>query len=286
MPVTCATGQKLPVHLPDVAADNTEAMGAPHLTAGWEPDLDVGDTLLRAFVFAIADRLTTMADGVGGRLRRTPEAAYADPHSAFVFDNGVVLLQPPGVIDIHRVVEEALAFYPPERTWILFSAWPLPDLSPAGLELVGHPPFLLRAPAPFTRPDPPGSRVVEVGTAEELADFEKVLVEGYPMPEGGAIIDHRLLGGPVRLWVGYDGDRAVAVSGAHVAHGVIEVDWVATLPDVRGRGFGAALTGRAAGCRPELPAVLVASDDGRPIYERLGFLPIHRCTIWTRPGRS
>jgi len=269
-----------------MATAETDAVTQAHLTTGWEPDLEVSDTLLRSFLFAFADRLTTMADGVGGRLRRTPEAAFADPHSSFVFDNGVVLLQPPGVADIHRVVEEAMAFYPPERTWILFSAWPLPDLSAAGLELVGHPPFLLRAPSPFTRPDPPGSRIVEVRSRQELADFEQVLVEGYPMPEGGAVIDHRLLGGAIRLWVGYDDTRPVAVSGAHVAHGVVEVDWVASLPDVRGRGFGASLTGRAVTCRPELPAVLVASDDGRPIYERLGFLPIHRCTVWSRPGRS
>ena len=263
-----------------------------HLTHGWEPDLAVGDTLLRAFLFAFADRLATMARAVGGHIRRTPEAAFADPHSAFVFDNGVILLQPPGVADIQRVVEEAAAFYPPERTWILFSAWPLRDLSGAGLELVGHPPLLLRAAAPFTRPDPIGSRIVEVHTAAELADFERVLVEGYPMPEGGAIIDHRLLGGAIRLWVGYaavDGDeddRAVAVSGAHVAHGLIEVDWVAVLPEVRGRGYGAALTGRAVACQPDLPAVLVASDDGRPVYERLGFLPISRGTVWMRPGRT
>jgi GNAT superfamily N-acetyltransferase len=265
-----------------MAADPEE-----HLTHGWEPDLAVRDTVLRAFLFAFADRLATMAQAVGGQIRRTPEAAFADPHSAFVFDNGVILLQPPGVADVHRVVEEAVAFYPPERTWILFSAWPLPDLSAAGLDLVGHPPLLLRASAPFTRPDPVGSRIIEVGTAEELADFERVLVEGYPMPEGGAIIDHRLLGGAVRLWVGYDeNNRAVAVSGAHVAHGLIEVDWVAVLPQVRGRGYGAALTGRAVRCQPDFPAVLVASDDGRPVYERLGFLPISRCTVWMRPGRT
>ncbi|MEA2686613.1 MAG: hypothetical protein QOE93_1808 [Actinomycetota bacterium] len=274
-----------------VTATEPEMTTAVHLTHGWEPDLAVGDTLLRGFLFAFADRLATMADGVGGRLRRTPEACFADPHSAFVFDNGVVLLQPPGVADIAAVVADALDFYPPGRTWILFSAWPLPDLSSAGLELVGHPPFLLRTPAPFIRTDPPGSRIVEVTTRQQLADFERVLVEGYPMPEGGAILDHRLLGGAIRLWVGYDDSpdgegRAVAVSGAHVAHGLVEVDWVATLPDVRGRGWGAALTGRAVAVEPDLPAVLISSDDGRPVYERLGFLAVHRCTVWARPGMT
>jgi len=28
------------------------------------------------------------------------------------------------------------------------------------------------------------------------------------------------------------------------------------------------------------PAVLNASDAGRPTYERLGYIPISRCTLW------
>ena len=146
----------------------------------------------------------------------------------------------------------------------------------------------LRAPAPFTRPDPAGSRIVEVRTRQELADFERVLVEGYPMPEGGAIIDHRLLGGAIRLWVGYDGDGA---GGGRLRRPRGPRRWSRWTgwppsPTVRGRGFGAALTGRAVSCRADLPAVLIASDDGRPVYERLGFLPIHRCTVWMQPGRT
>ena len=47
--------------------------------------------------------------------------------------------------------------------------------------------------------------------------------------------------------------------------------YVAALPAARGRGVGAAVTWAATLCQPELPAVLVASDDGRPVYERMGY---------------
>ncbi|MDT4977821.1 MAG: hypothetical protein QOG98_3579, partial [Pseudonocardiales bacterium] len=33
-----------------------------------------------------------------------------------------------------------------------------------------------------------------------------------------------------------------------------------------------------------LPAVLFASDSGRPVYERLGYLPVSRWTLWHRPA--
>jgi hypothetical protein len=54
------------------------------------------------------------------------------------------------------------------------------------------------------------------------------------------------------------------------------------LPAARGRGYGAALTWRAALTQLELPAVLLASDDGRARYECMGFLPLLRFTLWLR----
>ena len=61
---------------------------------------------------------------------------------------------------------------------------------------------------------------------------------------------------------------------------------VATIPDARGRGYGEALTWHAARADPSLPAMLLSSDDGRSIYERMGFLPLQRITLWyrSRPG--
>jgi len=53
----------------------------------------------------------------------------------------------------------------------------------------------------------------------------------------------------------------------------------------RGKGYGAAVTEAAATAVPEEPAVLLASDDGRHVYERTGFLAVDRWTLWTRLER-
>jgi hypothetical protein len=70
------------------------------------------------------------------------------------------------------------------------------------------------------------------------------------------------------------------VAGASLLHGITEIDWVGTLPVARGRGVGAAVTWAATAVDPSRPAVLIASDPGRPVYERLGYLPINRFTLW------
>ena len=255
------------------------------LTTGWEPDLPHEDSLLRRFVYSFADRSQFVAIALGGRHQRTDLADFADPDSAFVFDNAVTLLRPVDDREVAAIVEEASEFFPPQRTWVLFSVWPLPDLTAAGLELVGHPPFMLRPPGPAPTVSG-GLRIVEVETAEQVAEFDRVLTEGYPMPGGGAVADARLLGGPIRLFVGYEGARPVAVSGAGISHGLVDVEWVAVLPECRGKGYGKAMTVHAMTAEPDLPAVLLSSDDGRPVYERLGFLPVLRCTIWWRPTLS
>ena len=49
------------------------------------------------------------------------------------------------------------------------------------------------------------------------------------------------------------------------------------------RGIGAALTWVATLVEPDLPAALIACDDGQPVYERMGNLRPLRLTAWHRP---
>jgi hypothetical protein len=127
-----------------------------------------------------------------------------------------------------------------------------------------------------------------VTDSEELVTAERVLVEGYPMPEleplaRGELLAPAILGGPTRVWVGYVDGLPASVAAAHVHAEAVLVEYVAALPWARGRGAGAAVTWAATLADPSLTALLVASDDGRPVYERMGYVAIERWTAWLRP---
>jgi ribosomal protein S18 acetylase RimI-like enzyme len=81
-------------------------------------------------------------------------------------------------------------------------------------------------------------------------------------------------------FVGYADDKPVASGTAYVGDDLVRIEAIATLPEVRGRGFGRAITAAAIGVDPAKTTALVASDLGRPIYERLGFVAILRTTYW------
>ena len=86
----------------------------------------------------------------------------------------------------------------------------------------------------------------------------------------------------IRIWLGLEGDRPVGAAVTSIAHGINQVMLIVTLPGVRGRGYGAALTWEASLAEPSLPAMLLSSDLGRPVYERMGYLPLVRFTVWYR----
>lgn len=256
-----------------------------NLTHGWEPTLDASDSMLRAFVFANAECRESIAARVGGRTRRLGAVSLADPASPVFFDNGAVLLQPPAYVHIETVVGDVLAFFPPERHFVLLSAWPTPDLSAFGFSLMGHPPLMLRPRGGDVPPIPPGLAIREVDDAASLSDFLTTLIRAYPMPgaETSPFSDVRILDPSLRLFVGYVGGVPVATAGVHIGQGLNDVEWVSTMPDHRGRGIGAALTWAATMGDPALPAALIASDDGQPVYKAMGYIGLMRLTMWHRP---
>jgi hypothetical protein len=54
------------------------------------------------------------------------------------------------------------------------------------------------------------------------------------------------------------------------------------MPEARGKGAGAAVTLAATTAFPDQAAVLIASDDGQPVYARLGYVRLERWTVWMR----
>lgn len=253
------------------------------LFSGWAPDAPIDDSLLRRFVFALADRGPFLHERLGCPELRTDSLAAADPASPIIFDNLAVLLQPPSMFELDEVVADVLAFFPPERGFVLMSAWPTPDLSDRGLKLMGHPPFMYRPLGEPAPPVSPGLRIEEVTDRKSAHTFVLTLQEAYPMPgEASPVFDERILGGPIRLFTGYEGDRPIGTAGTIVSHGLNDVEWVSTMPDCRGKGYGAALTWAATLADPTLPGALIASDDGFPVYRRMGYEPLMRLTVWYR----
>jgi hypothetical protein len=263
-------------------------MSDEHLTHGWEPDLPASDSILRAFVLSLVDRSHLLTESVHGRFDRSDDLALADPASPVFFDNAAVLLQPPAYVDLDDVVERTLAFYPADRHFVLMSAWPTPDLSGHGLALMGHPPLMVRPAGGTAPPLPAGFEIRAVDDEQSLDEFVTVITEAYPIPSaaGTALADPSILGGAISLFVGRLDGRPVATSGVHVGRGLNDVEWVSTMPTCRGRGIGAAITWAATLTEPTLPAVLIASDLGQPVYEAMGYMRIQRLTMWHRPPQA
>jgi GNAT superfamily N-acetyltransferase len=264
------------------------------LETGWWPMTPAGDTYLRRFLLNWAGMSAAMARTLGGRSRDLPAVLMADSGRPLVFFNCATLMQPlPTEATSATLAEitEFFAFADPsgQGEVLLVSAWPTADLRPVGWNLMGHPPLHLLPAGAVPRSAPPDLEVKEVRAIQARHAWERVAIEGYPLDAlagapPGSITSERWLEEPrLRLWVGCVGNRPLSASSAWTEHGINNVTLVATVPDARGRGYGEALTWHAARADPSLPAMLLSSDDGRSIYERMGFLPLQRLTLWYRP---
>ena len=272
--------------MPIVTLDST-------LRAGWEPDTPVGDSMLRRFLVNWTQSIETNGLSLGGRSLWRDDLATVDVGRPAVGDNTATFLAPlfsDGVGEVMTALDDFYRFASDEFSGevFLFSPWPTPDLRPYGWSLVDYAPLMLRPPGGTLPPPPPLLRIEEVRDEAALRAFELAIVRGFPFPEvesqgPGAAFSVRLLSDPrVRLWVGWEEERPVSAAAAFVATGIINVTLVATLPEARRRGYGAALTWRATLCDPTRAALLLATDEGRPVYERMGYLPLFRFTVWSR----
>jgi len=221
----------------------------------------------------------------------------ADTKFPAAYPNSATMLRPLAEQEAADVVARLDQFYADENVngpWMLWSAWPTPDLTPYGMHSAGQTPLMVRLPTstPTSMPAAAstGIRIVEASNEPDLLDVDYVMIHGYPIPEltfpHDRITDVRAFGGPLRFFVGYEGDQPVSCAMACIGEREMGIYAVATLPDRRGKGYGAALTLAALAAAPHLPAVLEASDFGQPIYRRLGFQVVSEYTIWYKPRGS
>jgi GNAT superfamily N-acetyltransferase len=249
------------------------------LEDGWGTATPEDDSLVRAYVVGFAGMIAGIGRAKGTRVHEDDDVVALDTGVDFFLANGAVLRRPVRDAELPGVVHRLHDFYAGAGIgWILLSAWPIPPID--GMTLVGHPPFMVRAPGGDAPPEPDGLVVREAATDADMADFARAL-EGYPATNTHVLGDGRLLDVPGMRWfVGSLDGEPVACSAAHVTDSCVDVEYVATHESARGRGIGAALTWRATLADPTKPAVLIASDPGQPVYERMGYLRIQRMTMW------
>src|SRR5215469_1211565 len=254
------------------------------LETGWLPDTPIGDSLLRRFVANQADLQDHLVAAVGGRCERTPDAALSDSGVAAAYLNQAVMLRP--ISDACDAVLDHVASFYAGSAGLLLSPWPTPDLAGRGWQLVGHPMFMVRGPGAEPAGAPPNEvSVRRAASADDLALVERIIIDGYPVPELDGLSANRalgpgLLGSAVRHWIGYLDGAPAATAASHAAHGVVNLCLAATLPAARRRGVWRTLVAARCADAPDLPAVTFTSDYSRPGFLRMGFLPITRFTLW------
>lgn len=261
------------------------------LATGWGSQEPIDDSILRRFVFNQADVLRAMASGPSARHASDDDVAMVDSGGPVAYNNMAVLLRPVTSAD-DPVLDRIADFYADTarsgRASLLLSVWPLPDVSDRGFELGGHPMFVVRAPGPVTATVRDGVEVRDVTTLEDLHTLERVAIDGYPIDEAkhsspGAVFDPSLLASPVRLRLGLVDGAPAAAAAACDAHGVVNLCFAATLPAGRRRGVWSALVWARVRQASDQPSVAFTSDDSRPGFVRMGFLPMMRLTLLVHP---
>lgn len=264
------------------------ATATTQLETGWLDTTPIDDNVVRRFVRNQGDLGATIALASGGRAADGPGVALADASGDLQWLNQATLQRPLAGVDDPAL--DAIDDFWRDHTGrgnVMLSVWPTPDLARRGWELVGHPMLVVRAPAAHAPAARDGVSVEVVRDRGALADAEQVAVEGYPMPAlvgrpPGCALAPGVLETEITYRIGRFRGAPAGVAASFVAHGVVNLCLAATLPLARRRGVWSTLVWARVDDAPDLPAVAYTSDDSRPGFVRMGFLPITRCTLWGR----
>tara|TARA_R110000782_G_scaffold54637_11_gene115542 strand:- start:29596 stop:30402 length:807 start_codon:yes stop_codon:yes gene_type:complete len=138
---------------------------------------------------------------------------------------------------------------------------------------------------------PPGCTFERVSDASERAEWADVFARGYELP---GRIGHAFAGGidgddrpdaPVQyFWIRRDG-VPVCTSLVFLDRGVAGIYGVATVREARGMGLGAYVTAQPLRIASRLGygvGILQASEEGHPVYRRIGFRDFGEIPLFVR----
>ena len=233
---------------------------------------------------------------LGARAEDLPTVAMADSGRPSAFSNCATLMQPlsaeSAAATMRRDRRRSSRFDDPSRHGevLLASAWPTGDLRPYGWNLMGHPPLHLLPAGATPRADPPELR--DRRSARSATRY----TPGSGSPSTGSLWT-RLAGAPP----GSITSEALARRSHGRGCGSAGSRSARSAPPPPGSSTASPTSPRWRRCRtpavaatakrspgaprspiPSLPAMLLSSDDGRPVYDRMGFLPLWRLTLWYR----
>lgn len=166
-----------------------------------------------------------------------------------------------------------------------------PGLSDLGLVVDGHVlPGMAFHPIPSSIAGVfDGFDIRVIRDAAGLEDHIRAAAEGFGFPEpfARAVIGEKLWARDrCTVYVGYEDDAPISAGFSVRTGRTLGIFTIATVPAARGRGHGSAMTARvvadgvAVGCDV---ATLQASEEGRPIYERLGFRLVQEYDLYVEP---
>ena len=154
-----------------------------------------------------------------------------------------------------------------------------------GLQVGGKIPGMALSPIP----EGPGRDALEVRSlsSDNLPVYLDVFCEGFGFPREMAanfVTEDLLAMEAGDHMVGYIGDEPVAVASVFDTGDVAGVYNIATLPDHRGKGYGAAVAWAAterARLRGRRHAILQSSEMGYRVYSRMGFETVRTYLCYT-----
>ncbi|WP_017568729.1 GNAT family N-acetyltransferase [Nocardiopsis halotolerans] len=159
--------------------------------------------------------------------------------------------------------------------------------SPEGFTRTARPVMVRRGPVPAPRPRP-DVELVSVRDERALLTVERLIVDGFPLRSRQPHTPQCFLPTGLldadgwRAWLALDRGSPASACLTFDHGGVVALYWLVTMPEHRSRGIARTVLSEVLYRYQGRDMVLVPTEDGRPLYDSLGFVEVGRGYFHTR----